>query len=109
MEVIGDVQGKLCVFRDDMIDTGGSMVQGAAALMRRGAARVMAFGTHPVLSGYAPKRLAASSFEKVVVSDTIPVPEEKRFPQLEVLSVAPLIAEGIRCIHEGRSVSSLIR
>ncbi|MBD3177308.1 MAG: ribose-phosphate diphosphokinase [Armatimonadia bacterium] len=109
MEVIGDVEGKLCIFRDDMIDTGGSMVEGASALMKRGASRVMALGTHPVLSGHASKRLAASSFEKVIVSDTIPVPEERRFPQLEVLSVAPLLASGIRCIHEGRSVSSLIR
>ncbi len=109
MEVIGDVEGKLCIFRDDMIDTGGSMVEGASALMKRGAGRVMAFGTHAVLSGHASKRLAASSFEKVVVSDTIPVPAEKRFPQLDVLSVAPLLASGIRCIHEGRSVSGLIR
>jgi ribose-phosphate pyrophosphokinase len=109
MEVIGDVAGKLCVFRDDMIDTAGSMVQGAFALRSRGAAGVIAVATHPVLSSGATSRLRSAGFERVIVANTIPVPEDKRFPQLEVLSVAPLLAEAIRCVHEDRSVSDLIR
>jgi ribose-phosphate pyrophosphokinase len=109
MEVIGDVSDRLCIFRDDMIDTGGSMLEGAAALMNRGAASVMAVATHPVLSPGASERLASSYFERVSVTNTIPIAREKCFEQLEVLSVAPLVAQAIRCVHENRSVSVLFR
>ncbi|HLH81178.1 MAG TPA: ribose-phosphate pyrophosphokinase [Chthonomonas sp.] len=107
MEIIGDVAGKTCVMIDDMIDTAGTIVQGAEALMERGAAAVHACCTHAVLSGKAVERIQCSPLETLVVTDTVPLPEHKRIPKIKVLSVAPLIADAIRRIHEDSSVSEL--
>ncbi|BCW98727.1 MAG: ribose-phosphate pyrophosphokinase [Armatimonadota bacterium] len=106
-EIIGDVEGRVCVMVDDMIDTAGSICSGAEALQQRGARRLYACCTHPVLSGDAVSRLEASPFEKVVVTDTIPLPEHKKNGKIVVLSVAPMLAEAVRRIHLDRSVSEM--
>ncbi|MCW5941874.1 MAG: ribose-phosphate pyrophosphokinase [Fimbriimonadaceae bacterium] len=107
VEIIGDVEGKKCVMIDDMIDTGGSVVQGAEQLMKRGATQVVASCTHAVLSGNAPQRLQDSVMSEVIVMDTIPLGATKRFPKLTVLPSAPLFGEAIRRIHLNESVSEL--
>lgn len=96
VEIIGDVSGKKCVMIDDMIDTGGSIIQGAEALMKRGAVEVRASATHPVLSGNASQRLQDSVISEVVVFDTIPISASKEFPKLTVLPSAALFGEAIR-------------
>ena len=109
MEIIGDVRGKQCIMIDDMIDTGGSIVHGAEALMDRGAAAVYACCTHPVLSTGAIERIAASPIQKLVTTDTIPFHDADSIAagHIEVLSVAPLLADAIRRIHTDDSVSEL--
>lgn len=109
MEVIGDVDGRVAVMIDDMIDTAGSVVQGAEALIRRGAKRVIAACTHPVFSGSAIQRLIDSPIERVICTDTIPVPPHKQFEKLVRLSVAPLLGEAISRIHHDESVSELFQ
>jgi ribose-phosphate pyrophosphokinase len=106
VEIVGDFVGKRCVMIDDMIDTGGSIVAGAQALMDRGAREVIVCCTHPIFSKDAPQRLQESCISQVVVLDTIPT-EGKQFPKLKVLSCAPLIADAIRRIHQNESVSEL--
>lgn len=107
VEIIGDVEGKECVMIDDMIDTGGSIIQGAEALMKRGATNVIAAGTHAVFSGNAPQRLQDSVVSKVICLDTVPIPKVKTFPKLTVLPSAPLLGEAIRRIKCNESISSL--
>jgi ribose-phosphate pyrophosphokinase len=107
MEIIGDVEGRTCVMIDDMIDTGGSIIYGAEALLKRGAKEVVASCTHPVLSGNAPQRLQESAISRVVTLDTIPIPAEKMISKLTILPAAPLIGEAIRRIHLNESVSVL--
>lgn len=107
VEIIGDVEGKKCVMIDDMIDTGGSIIQGAEALLKRGATEVVASATHPVFSGNASQRLQDSVVSHVIVADTIPIAASKRFPKLTVLQAAPLVGEAIRRIHLNESVSEL--
>ena len=107
MEIIGDVAGKTCIMIDDMIDTGGSIVQGAEKLMQRGAKEVMACCTHAILSGSAIERITNSALTSLVVTDTIPLAPEKQVPKIKVLSVASLLADAILRIHEGNSVSEL--
>lgn len=107
MELIGDVRGKVCVMVDDMMDTGGSIVQGAEALMERGASAVHACVTHAVLSGNAVERINASPLKSLLVTDTIPLPPDKHSPKIKVLSVAPLLADAIHRIHEDNSISEL--
>jgi ribose-phosphate pyrophosphokinase len=107
LHVIGEVRGCTCVMIDDMIDTAGTITQGAEALKRMGADRILACCTHPVLSGRAVERLAASPVEEVVVTNTICLPEAKRHPKIKILSVAPLLAEAIDRIHRDASVSEL--
>jgi len=107
LEIVGDFEGKKCVMIDDMIDTGGSIVSGAEALMKRGATDVVACATHPVFSRDAADRLQNSCISEIVTLDTIPVPEHKRFPKLTVLESAPLIADAIKRIHLNESVSEL--
>lgn len=107
MEVVGNVEGKTAIMIDDMVDTGGSLVQGAEALIERGATGVIACCTHPVLSGNAPERILNSPIRKLIVTDTIPVPPEKLNEKITVLSVAPLLAEAILRIHNDDSVSVL--
>lgn len=106
VEIVGDFVGKRCVMIDDMIDTGGSIVAGAQALMDRGAREVIVCCTHAIFSKDAPQSLQESCISQVVVLDTIPV-DDKSFPKLKVLSCAPLIADAIRRIHHNESVSEL--
>ena len=109
MNVIGDVEGKTAVLVDDMIDTGGTICEGAKILRQEGARQVYACATHAVFSPPAVERLSSGIFEEVIVTNTIPVPEEKRFEQLTVLSVANLLGETIWRTHEDSSVSSMFR
>jgi ribose-phosphate pyrophosphokinase len=107
VEIIGDVSGKRCLMIDDMIDTGGSIIQGAEALLKRGATEVHAAATHAVFSGNASQRLQDSVVTSVVTLDTVPIPSVKQFPKLTVLPAAPLIGEAIRRIHTNESISTL--
>ena len=109
IEIIGDVKGKIAVMMDDIIDTGGSTAQGAFELMERGAKKVFACCTHPVLSGDAVSRLEAAPIEEVVVTDTIPLATGKQNGKITVLSVAPLLANAIGRIHKDQSVSELFK
>jgi ribose-phosphate pyrophosphokinase len=105
--VMGDVAGRRCVLVDDMIDTAGTICAAADILMDNGALDVWCIATHGVLSGPAIDRLKNSQLSKVVVTDTLPIGPEKQFDKLEVLSVAPLIADAIRAVFEDASVSEL--
>lgn len=107
MNIIGNVEGKPVVMIDDIIDTAGTIVQGAEALLERGAKEVYACCTHPVLSGPAIERLKASPIKEVVVTNTIPLSPEKQLDKIKTLSVAPLLGEAIIRIHEDLSVSKL--
>lgn len=107
MEVIGDVRGKTAVMIDDIIDTGGSILNGASALLERGARGVYAACTHAVLSDDAPERLLASPLKRIIITDTIPLPEEKRDSKIVVVSVSGLLADAIKRIHLEGSVSEL--
>ncbi|MBD6619048.1 ribose-phosphate pyrophosphokinase [Komarekiella sp. 'clone 1'] len=109
LNVIGDVKGKTAVLVDDMIDTGGTIAEGARLLREEGASQVYACATHAVFSPPAIERLSSGLFEEVVVTNTIPIAENNRFPQLVVLSVANLLGETIWRIHEDTSVSSMFR
>jgi ribose-phosphate pyrophosphokinase len=106
-EVVGEVEGRVCLLVDDMIDTAGTICQAAEALKTRGAKAVIAAATHPVLSGPAVDRLKAADFEEVIVTNTLPIPEDRQFDALTVLSIAPLIARAIREVFEDGSVTSL--
>ncbi|NQE36304.1 ribose-phosphate pyrophosphokinase [Microcoleus asticus] len=109
MNLIGDVSGKTAVLVDDMIDTAGTISEGARLLRREGARQVYACATHAVFSPPAIERLSSGVLEEVIVTNTIPVLEENRFKQLTVLSVANLLGETIWRIHEDSSVSSMFR
>jgi ribose-phosphate pyrophosphokinase len=108
VEVIGELEGRRVILIDDIIDTGGTMVSAAQAVVDRGAKEVCVYATHPVLAGSAPDRLQQSVAREVVVTDTIPVPPEKQRPKLRVLSIAPLLGEAIARVHAHASVSTLI-
>ncbi len=105
--IIGEIKGKQCLLVDDEIATGGTIFAATDFLLERGAAGVSAAIVHPVLSGRAIERLQASALQQLLVTDTIPMPPEKRSPKIEVLSMAPLLATAITHIHDGRSVSEL--
>ncbi|MDH7478826.1 MAG: ribose-phosphate pyrophosphokinase [Syntrophomonadaceae bacterium] len=107
MHVIGDVKNKSIIMIDDIIDTAGTITQGAEVMLDRGAREVYACATHALLSGPAVERLAASPLKELVITNTIPLPEEKRLDKITVLSVAPLLGEAIIRIHEDLSVSKL--
>ncbi len=108
MNVVGDVEGRNCLIVDDLIDTGGTLVKGAEALMDKGAASVSACATHAVLSGPAVSRIEASCLKEVVFTNSIPLSQEaKKSSRIKSLSVATLLAEAIRSIHEETSVSVL--
>jgi ribose-phosphate pyrophosphokinase len=109
MNVIGDVAGKTAILVDDMIDTAGTICEGARLLRKEGARQVYACATHAVFSPPAIDRLSSGLFEEVIVTNTVPVPEEQRFEQLNVLSVADLLGETISRVHEDSSVSSMFR
>ena len=105
--LIGDVDGKICILNDDMIDTGGSVVAAVATLKARGAERVYVTATHPVFSGPGLERMANLDVEEVVVCDTIPVPAEYQTGKIKVISVAGLLARGIKNVYDNGSVSEL--
>lgn len=107
MDIMGDVEGKMALIVDDLVSTSGSLVEAVRALQEAGARQVYAAVTHPVLSGPAKERLASSELKELVVTDTIPIPDEKRLSKIKVLTVAPLFAEAIRRIHEEASISHL--
>ena len=108
MNIIGDVEGKTCVLVDDIVDTAGTLCAAAAALKQNGAKKVVAYCTHPVLSGAAIANVSNSQLDELVVTDTIPLSEaERACPRIRQLSVAELLAETIRRIAFGESVSSL--
>lgn len=108
LHLIGDVRGKTALIIDDMVDTAGTLTQAVDSLITNGAKRVFAVATHPVLSGPALKRIHESSIEKLWVTDTIPLsPEASSSSKIEVISVAPLLAEAIKRIHGNDSISTL--
>lgn len=109
MNVIGDVAGKTAILVDDMIDTAGTISEGAKILRQQGARQVYACATHAVFSGQAVERLSSGLFEEVIVTNTIPLAEELHFEQLKMLSVANLLGETIWRIHEDTSVSIMFR
>lgn len=109
MNIVGQVEGKTCVLIDDMIDTAGTITIAADALKEQGAKEVFACCTHPVLSGIAVERLQKSVIKKVIVTDSILLNEEKLIDKIEIVSVAQLIGEAIKRIHENRSVSPLFQ
>ena len=107
MNIIGDVKGKNCIILDDLIDTAGTICNAAKALDDLGAKSVYACATHAVLSGPALERINASSIEKLIFTDTIPIPEAKRSEKIIQLSIAPLFAEAIRRVHEELPISDM--
>ena len=107
--LVGDVSGRTCILYDDLVDTAGSVANGATALRKHGANRdIYLAATHPVLSLDAVKRLRAAKFKEIVFTDTIPVPEPKRLKNMKILSVAQLLAEVIKNVHTGKPLSPLI-
>lgn len=106
--IIGDVKGRDCVVVDDMIDTAGTICEAVRTLNNAGAKSVTLVATHGLLSGPAVERLKNCGAREIVLTDTVPVPEEKRLPNMTVLSVAPLLAAGIRSVFESGSVSTLL-
>ena len=107
VNVIGDVDGMVALTFDDEIDTGGTVLNAASVLVEHGVKEVYCCATHPVLSQNGPERLSNSPFSEVVVTDTIPLSDEKRNGKISVLSVAPLLGEAISRIHQGMSVGEL--
>jgi ribose-phosphate pyrophosphokinase len=105
--VVGAVEGRICVLVDDMIDTGGTITKAADALFGAGAAGVVIAATHAILSGPAVDRLKNCSAAEVIVTDTLPIPADREFDKLTVLSIAPLISKAIREVFEDGSVTSL--
>jgi ribose-phosphate pyrophosphokinase len=109
LNIVGEVKGKKAIIFDDEISTGGTLVEAADELLSFGATEVSAGIVHPVLVGNAMEKLGKSKFKELVVTNTLPVPPEKKLDRITVLSVAPLFAEAIRRIHNGESVSALFR
>ncbi|MEE8601754.1 ribose-phosphate diphosphokinase [Euzebya tangerina] len=107
LAVVGEVEGKTVVLVDDMIDTAGTLCGAADMLLKKGARRVIACATHPVLSGPAYQRLQESPIEKIVVTTTMPIPENSGCDKIEQISIAPILALTMRAIFEDRSVSEL--
>ncbi len=105
--VVGDVEGRDCILVDDMIDTGGTITEAVKVLYNAGARDVIIAATHGVLSDPATQRLEGCGASEVVITDTLPIPEDKRFPQLTVLSIAPLLARAIHEVFEDGSVTSM--
>lgn len=108
-EIVGDVEGRTCVLVDDMIDTAGTVTSASKLLMDRGAVEVFIAATHAVLSGPAVERLSNAPVREVVVTNTLPVPEDHRFENLTVLSIAPVIADALDAVFEDLSVSEIFR
>ena len=109
LTVIGDVKGRRAVLVDDEVDTGGSLANAADALVEHGATEIYACCTHPILSNSGVKRVDSSLLKELVVTDTVPVPDEKKIEKMTVLSMASLIGEGIHRIHAGLSVGAMFQ
>ncbi|MFC5950172.1 ribose-phosphate diphosphokinase [Pseudonocardia lutea] len=105
--VVGEIQGRTCVVIDDMIDTGGTVAKTVEVLLKEGARDVVVAATHGVLSGPAVERLSSCGAREVIFTDTLPIPDEKRFPTMTVLPIAPLLAEAIHQVFDDGSVTSL--
>ena len=105
--LIGEVEGRNALIIDDEIASGGTMIEAARYLQKQGVKRIQAAAVHPVMSGNAKTRLDESPIERVVVTNSIPIPEERRSNKAETVSVAPLFASAIHAIHHGESVSDL--
>ncbi|MFC1988117.1 ribose-phosphate diphosphokinase [Chloroflexota bacterium] len=107
LNVIGEVEGKVALTIDDEIDTAGSLVNTVTALIERGSKEVYACATHPVLTGPAIQRIAASPVKEVIVTDTIPIADDKRIDKITVLPIASLLGEAIHRIHSGQSIGAM--
>jgi ribose-phosphate pyrophosphokinase len=107
MAVVGEVDGRPCVLVDDMIDTGGTVAKGAQALANQGAGPIFVGATHGIFSGKARQLLEEAPIQQVVVTNTVPIPEDRTFAKLKVLSIAPLIASALRAVFEDSSVSEI--
>ncbi len=105
--VVGEIKGRVCVLVDDMIDTAGTITKAADALLEEGATSVVIAATHAILSGPAIERLTACKVDEVIVTNTLPIPDARRFDKLTVLSIAPLVSRAIREVFEDGSVTSL--
>ncbi|HZE01759.1 MAG TPA: ribose-phosphate diphosphokinase [Pseudonocardiaceae bacterium] len=105
--VVGDIEGRLCVVIDDMIDTGGTVAGAVRALLEGGATDVVVAATHGVLSESASQRLSSCGAREVIFTNTLPIPDDKRFPGMTVLSIAPLLAQAIHAVFDDGSVTSL--
>ncbi|MEJ2567308.1 MAG: ribose-phosphate pyrophosphokinase [candidate division WOR-3 bacterium] len=107
VNIIGNVKDKVVIIIDDIVDTAGTLTEAANELKKQGASAIYAYITHPVLSDNAIKKIESSSLDKLIVTDTIPIGEKEKSNKIEVVSVAKLLSEAIRRIHENKSVSSL--
>lgn len=107
MNIIGDIEGKVVIMLDDLVDTAGTLINAAEAAMERGATTVYTMATHPVLSDRALERIEKSAIQKLIVTDTIPLPEDYKSTKLEIVSVANIFGEAIKSVHEERSISKL--
>jgi ribose-phosphate pyrophosphokinase len=107
--VVGEVNGRTCILVDDMIDTAGTITKAADALLAAGAADVIIAATHAILSGPAVDRLKNCNVREVIVTNTLPIPAEKQFDSLSVLSIAPIVAEALNAVFEDTSVSEIFR
>jgi len=108
VHVIGDVEGMNCVLIDDMVDTAGTMVEAAVALKEYGAKDIYACATHPLLSGSAAERIRLSEIKELAVTNSLPVPPEKKIDKITVLSIAPLLADTITAVFKEESVSEIV-
>jgi ribose-phosphate pyrophosphokinase len=109
MAVVGEVEGRPCLVVDDMIDTAATLAKGVQALAAMGAGPIFAGATHAIFSGKARQNLEEAPIEQVIVTNTVPIPDEKQFSKLRVLSIAPLIASALRAVFEDTSVSEIFR
>ena len=109
LNIVGEIEGKVAVLIDDEINTGGTIVSATKSLLEKGATEVYIGATHPVFAGKAVEKLRDSGAKEVIVTNSVNVPEEKRFDSLKVLSTAPLLGEAIKRIHKGESVSELVK
>ena len=107
LNIIGDVKGKVAITMDDEIDTAGSLVDTVTTLLERGATKVYSCCTHPIFSGPAIQRIASSPVQEVVVTDTVPVANDKKLDKITILPIAPLLGEAIHRIHSGQSVGAM--
>ncbi len=107
LNVIGEVEGRTGIIVDDEIDTAGTLLEAVQALEAHGGGDVYACATHGIFSGHAIERIQKSGLKQVVVTDTVPLPQEKAIPQIRILSIAPLLGEAIRRIHVGESVGAM--